>query len=75
MDGGPRYRHVPLGAETGPARRFPYSALVFVGYALLMPLAAWGAARLFQLTGFGEHDMPHCAGSDYVLALCRALWV
>lgn len=52
---GPQFKHVPLGPETRSARRrFPYTALVFVAYALLTPLAAAGAALLFKAAGLGD---------------------
>jgi hypothetical protein len=56
MDVGPRFRHVPAGAQerTPPSRRFPYTSLVFVGYAVVMPLVAAGAAWVYNRLGAGD---------------------
>lgn len=52
---GPQFKHVPLAPETGSARRrFPYTSLVFVGYAALTPLLGAGAAQLFKAAGHGD---------------------
>jgi hypothetical protein len=55
MELGPRFRHVPAGEpQKAPARRFPYTSLVFVVYGLVTPVLAAGAALLYQRAGAGD---------------------